>query len=523
MSTRKTTLFYVLLAMTASLFVGMVIASRLDLTPSSSAQTMAVPTTNSAPVNGAFGMDTFRNIAKAASPTVVNIRTTMTAKSQDLTEFFGGGDTPNDLFHRFFGAPGQQDDDQQSGRGRRPQRQPKSQATGTGFIISKEGFILTNNHVVEDATKIEVGLYGDDPDVTYTAKVIGADPLTDSALIQLIEKPKDPLPEAKFGDSSQMTAGDWVMAIGNPFNYAHTVTVGVISAAKRAFPVSDGRTNDVMQTDAAINPGNSGGPLLNARGEVIGINTAIITNARSEGNIGIGFAVPINTVRDLLPQLRQGKVVRGRIGVSVTQVPREGYEDLGLKSRMGAIVATVADGGAASKAGMQPGDVIVQFNGRPIQNNDELVKMVVGTKPGTSVPVKVMRNRQEKTLNITVEELDLNAEQNGNRRPPTRENEPPEEHGASGFGLTLEQVTPAMARRLQLPSGQTGAVITDVDPDGPAAGILRPGDVILSVNHKQVSSANETARELQKVQSGHLAQLIVWRGNGETFVTVKKD
>ena len=523
MSTRKTTLFYVLLAMTASLFVGMVIASRLDLTPSSSAQTMAFPATNSAPVNGPFGMDTFRNIAKAASPTVVNIRTTMTAKSQDLTEFFGGGDTPNDLFHRFFGAPGQQDDEQPSGRGRRPQRQPKSQASGTGFIISKEGFILTNNHVVDDATKIEVGLYGDDPDVMYTAKVIGADPLTDSALIQLLEKPKEQLPEAKFGDSSQMAAGDWVMAIGNPFNYAHTVTVGVISAAKRAFPVSDGRTNDVMQTDAAINPGNSGGPLLNARGEVIGINTAIITNARSEGNIGIGFAVPINTVRDLLPQLRQGKVVRGRIGVSVTQVPREGYEDLGLKSRMGAIVATVADGGAASKAGMQPGDVIVQFNGRPIQNNDELVKMVVGTKPGTSVPVKVMRNRQEKTLNITVEELDLNAEQNGNRRPPTRENEPPEEHGASGFGLTLEQVTPAMARRLQLPSGQTGAVITDVDPDGPAAGFLRPGDVILSVNHKQVSSANEAARELQKVQSGHLAQLIVWRGNGETFVTVKKD
>jgi serine protease Do len=523
MSTRKTTLFYVLLAMTASLFVGMVIASRLDLAPSSLAQTLGVPSANTSPVTGALGMDTFRTIAKAASPTVVNIRTTMNAKSQDLTEFFGGGggDTPDDLFHRFFGSPGQQDD-QPNGRGKR-QRQPKAQASGTGFIISKDGFILTNNHVVEDATKIEVGLYGDDPDVTYQAKVIGSDPLTDSALIQLTEKPKDPLPEARFGDSAQMAAGDWVMAIGNPFNYAHTVTVGVISAPKRAFPVSDGRTNDVMQTDAAINPGNSGGPLLNARGEVIGINTAIITNARSEGNIGIGFAVPINTVRDLLPQLRQGKVVRGRIGVSVTQVPREGYEDLGLKSRMGAIVATVAESGAASKAGVQPGDVIVQFNGRPIQNNDELVKMVVATKPGTSVPVKVLRNRQEKTLNVTVEELDLNAEQNGSRRQPSHTNEPPEEHGASGFGLTLEQVTPSMARRLQLPSGQTGAVITDVDPDGPAAGVLRPGDVILSVNHKTVSSANDAARELQSVQSGHLAQLIVWRNGGETFVTVKKD
>jgi serine protease Do len=449
----------------------------------------------------------------------------MNARSQDLTEFFGGGgggDTPGDLFHRFFGSPGQQDDDQPS-RGRRPQRQPRSQASGTGFIISKDGLILTNNHVVDDATKIEVGLYGDDPDVTYQAKVIGADPLTDSALIQLTEHPKDPLPEAKFGDSAQMAAGDWVMAIGNPFNYAHTVTVGVISAPKRAFPVTDGRTNDVMQTDAAINPGNSGGPLLNARGEVIGINTAIITNARSEGNIGIGFAVPINTVRDLLPQLRQGKVIRGRIGVQVTQVPREGYQDFGLKSRTGAIVATVLAGGAAAKGGMEPGDVIVQYNGRPVQNNDELVKMVVSTKPGTSVPIKVMRNGQEKTLNVTVEELDLNAEQSGGRRSPSRDNEPPEEHGASGFGLTLEPVTPAMSRRLQLPSSQNGALITDVDPDGPAAGLLRQGDVILSVNRKAVSSANEAARELQKVQSGHLAQLIVWRNNAETFVSVKKD
>jgi serine protease Do len=225
-----------------------------------------------------------------------------------------------------------------------------------------------------------------------------------------------------------------------------------------------------------------------------------------------------------LPQLRQGKVIRGRIGVSVTAVPREGYEDFGLKSRMGAIVASVSQGGAAQKAGMEPGDVVVQFNGRPVPNRDELVAMVVATKPGTSVPIKVMRNHQEKTLNVTVEELDLDAEQN-NGRPRSTQNNPdqPEEHGASGFGLTLENVTPAMARRLSIPSGQRGAVITDVDPDGPAAGALRPGDVILSVNRKTVASAQEAAEELKKVQSGHLAQMIVWRGTGETFVTVKKD
>ena len=246
--------------------------------------------------------------------------------------------------------------------------------------------------------------------------MIGRDQLTDSALIQLIDKPNHPLPEAKFGDSSQVAAGDWVMAIGNPFGYAHTVTVGVISATERSFPVTNGRNNDMLQTDAAINPGNSGGPLLNLRGEVIGINTAIITNARSEGNIGIGFAVPSNTVRDLLPQLNTGKVIRGRIGVSVLAVPREGFEDFGLKTRMGAVVAQVSPGGAAAKAGMEPGDVIIQFNGRPIKNNDELVRMVVATKPGTSVPVKVLRNKQEKTLNVIVDELDLDAEQNTARR-----------------------------------------------------------------------------------------------------------
>ena len=533
MSTRKTTLFYALLLMTASLFVGMVIASRLDLAPRSSAQTIAVPSMNSVPVTGPLDAQTFRNVAKMANPIVVNIRTEMKTKTQDLTDFFGGGGNPDDLFHRFFGpggGGGNQDDQGQlpgqRGRGRRtPPREQTTRAAGTGFIISKDGFILTNNHVVDDATKIEVVLYGDEPDVSYQAKVIGRDPLTDSALIQLVEKPSRPLQEAKFGDSSQMEAGDWVMAIGNPFGQDHTVTVGVISATSRAFRVTDGRSNDMLQTDAAINPGNSGGPLLNLRGEVIGINTAIITNSRSEGSIGIGFAVPSNTVRDLLPQLRNGKITRGRIGVSVLPIPREALEDFGLKERRGALVAQVPAGGAAAKAGVEPGDIIVQYNGRPVSNQDELVKMVVATKPGTTVPVKVLRNKQEKTLNVTVEELDLEAEQNGGRRPqqPDQPQQQPDQQDAGGFGITLDNVTAQMARRLRLPSGQTGAVVTEVDPDGAAAGGLRTGDVILAVNRRPVSNAAEAARELTKVPSGRIAQILVWRGDGETFVTVKKD
>ena len=524
MSTRKTTVFYALLIALASMAVTMVITSRLGLTPASNAQTIDVPPMNSAPLTGAIDASTFRNIAKAQSPMVVNIRTLMKARTQDLTDFFGGGNVPDDLLRRFFGGPGGSGRGEQDDQGgtRRRRVEPKTAAAGTGFIISKDGFILTNNHVVDEATKIEVGLYADEEN-TYEAKVIGKDPLTDSALIQLIEKPNHALPEAKFGDSSQIAAGDWVVAIGNPFNYAHTVTVGVISATQRTFFITDGRSNDMLQTDAAINPGNSGGPLLNLRGEVIGMNTAIMTNARTEGNIGIGFAVPINTVRELLPQLRQGKVIRGRIGVSVVAVPREDYAEFGLKSRMGALVTQVPAGAAASKAGVEPGDVIVEYNGRPVQKSDDLVKMVVATKPGTTVPLKVMRNKQERTLNVTVEELDLDAEQasRGGRR--NNDNQPAEEEATSGFGLTLQNLTPQAARQLQVPSGRSGALVTDVDPNGPAAGRIQARDVILAVNRRPVADAADAKRELGKVAAGHIAQILLWRSDGEVFVTVKKD
>jgi serine protease Do len=526
----RLTLFYLPLIVLASVAVGMVIASRLDLTPASSAQTIVVPPMNSAPLTGPLSAETFRNIAKAQSPMVVNIRTEMKAKAQDLEGLFGGGGG-DDFFRRFFGGPGggqgqgqgQGNNDDGQGQKRR-QREPIARAAGTGFLISKDGFILTNNHVVEDAIKIEVSLYLDDEN-TYSAKVIGRDALTDSALIQLVEKPSAPLPEARFGDSSQMQPGDWVMAIGNPFSLAHTVSVGVISATKRPFQVTDGRSNEMLQTDAAINPGNSGGPLLNIRGEVIGMNTAIISNGQSEGNIGIGFAVPINTVRDLLPQLRVGKVIRGRIGINVQAVPREGFEDFGLKSRTGAVVASVLANSAAQKAGLEPGDVVIEYNGRPVLNRDELVKMVVSTKPGTSVPVKILRNKQERTLTCTVEQLDLDAEQQSlqSRRNNSSPNDNAETQG-SGFGLTLSNLSSQIARRLQLPAGRSGALISDVDPDGPAAQSgIRAGDVILSVNRKAVSNAVDAARELQAVPSGRIAQILLWRGDAEIFVTVKKD
>jgi serine protease Do len=509
MSNRKTTFFYALLIAIASLAVGMVLASRLGLSPQSGAQTLAAPPMNSTPVTGPLTATTFRDIAKSVSPSVVNIRTESKQRTQDLTEFFGG----DDLFERFFGSPGQ-------GQGRR--RVPRDRvavAAGTGFIIDKGGLILTNNHVVEDATKIVVSLYGEAADQTYTARVVGRDPLTDSALIELAEKPDHTLPEVKFGDSGQLQPGDFVMAIGNPFNLAHTVSVGVISALERPFPVAEQRFAQVLQTDAAINPGNSGGPLLNMRGEVIGINTAIYADQR-QANIGIGFAMPINVVRDLLPQLRTGKITRGRIGVAVTPVPTDALDEFGLKERKGALVAAVTRGGPAAAAGLEPGDVIVEYQGKPVRNNNDLVSMVVGTKPGTTVPIKVMRDKQERTFSIRVEELNLDEE--GTRR--TSRVEADDEASSSGFGLTLGNITREIAQRLRLESSVRGAVITDIEPGSPAAQAnLAPGDVITRVNRRPVTNRDEAGRELAKVASGGTAFLLVIRDGEELFVTVTKE
>ena len=522
-STRKTTAFYVVLIALASLVVGMVIASRLDLSPISSAQTMAIPATNTAPLSGSIDATTFRNIAKTASPMVVSIRTESRQRTQDLSEFFGGqGGSSDDLLERFFGGGGRGGTEVPRGQQQRRQqpRERTTMAAGSGFIINKEGFILTNNHVVEGATKIEVQFF-DEEDSYYAAKVVGRDPLTDSALIQLTEKPSRPLTEAKFGDSSQMEPGDWVMAIGNPFGLAHTVSVGVISATQRSFPVAEQRSANVLQTDAAINPGNSGGPLLNVRGEVIGINTAIYSNQNmmggGAGNIGIGFAIPINTVRDVLPGLRSGKITRGRIGVSVRVIQPEEVEALNLKDRKGALVATVPAGGPAAAAGIKPGDVIVEFNGKPVLKSDDLVQQVVRTTPGTTVPVKVLRDGKEQTLNVKVEELNLENETNRE----TRNDATPDDTGA-GFGITLNNITPDLARRLEIPAGTKGAVVTDVDQDSPAARTLHPNDVILQVNRQAVSNANDAGQALRAVPAGRAVGMLILRNGEEQFITVRK-
>jgi serine protease Do len=516
MSTRKTTLFYAVLIALASVAVGMVIASQWGLPQASSAQTINVPASNGAPLSGPIDAQTFRNIAKAQTPTVVNIQTTARLRGRQMTEYFGG----DDLLRRFFGGQAPRG----APRGRGDDEAPQSEGTGTGFIIDKAGFILTNNHVVEGADDIRVSLYGAGRTESYAAKVIGRDVLTDSALIQLTEMPSSPLQEAKFGDSEQMQPGDWVMAIGNPFRLGHTVTVGVVSALGRPFYPVPGRAQNMLQTDAAINPGNSGGPLLNVRGEVVGINTAIYTDAARSANIGIGFATPINAIRDLLPQLRNGKVTRGVIGVNVNVDPitKEAAAAHGLPNTNGAVLTNILPDGPAEKAGLEPGDVIVEFNGRPVPDSDALVAMVVATKPGTTVPLTVYRDKQRRTLSITVDELDIDEEQGRLARRGGgggTESEPTE----TGFGMTVGPITPEVARELELPRGRGGAIITDIDRNSPAfyAG-LQLNDVILEVNREPVANVSQVTRELQRAAPGQPVFLLVWRDGQQNFVTLSK-
>ena len=504
MSRSRTTFVSALVIALAAMAFGMVIASRFNLAPRSAAQSIGTPASSSAPISGNLTATTFREIADAQTAMVVTIWT-QRPEQEDANELFGG----DDFFRRFFGRPD-------------PEREPRDgdvtplTETGTGFVIDDgAGLVLTNNHVIENATNIEIQFFGGGEDELYEARVLGRDRLTDSALLELVERPAGPLPAATLGDSAQMAPGDWVMAIGAPFGLSHTVTVGVISALGRPLPAAPGRTNDMLQTDAAINPGNSGGPLLNLRGEVIGMNTAIVSNRRS--NAGVGFAVPINTVRDLLPELRGGRVTRGVIGVGIDDVPRGEYELLGLDENGGVLVSRVTEDGPADQAEMLPGDVIVAYGGEPVGATRELQNRVVATRPGTTVPIRIVRDGEPLTLDVTIGELDLEAENRAVRGEPAAET-------SEGFGVTLQDLTPQMLRNLRVPPGTAGAVVVDVRRGGNAeAGGLQPGDVILSVNRVDVESAGEATAELNAIESGRTAFLLVQRRDTRVFLQVEKD
>ena len=525
MSTRKTTLFYALLIAVSSLAVGMVIASRLELTPASEAQNLSIPPTNSAPVTGAIDAQTFRNVAKAQQPMVVNIRTESEQKGQDLSEFFGGpgggGQAPDDLFRRFFGQP--PDEPEQPGdnaprRNRRP-RERTAVAAGTGFIISKDGLILTNNHVIDGATKIEVSLFGEEDDQTYPAKLIGRDALTDTALIQLTQMPNHPVPEAKFGDSAQMAAGDWVMAIGNPFNQGWTVTVGVVSAMQRPF-TTDGRTNEMIQTDAAINPGNSGGPLVNSRGEVIGINSAIASGTGYYS--GYGFAIPITLAKQVMDDIiEHGRVRRAVIGVSIEAVSPEDAQVAGLKEITGVKVGGYSgDNSPAKAAGLEPGDIIISADGKPADRVSTLQRIIRSHAPGETVTVDVMRYGQKKTFRVKLIEAEPETavaarERDDDRTAPTG--------GVSydKIGVRVENVTAEFARTNRISEANRGVRVTEVDANGVARGKLYPNDIITAVLNprKDIRAVEDLQSVLSRAKDGEIVSLLVFNTDAQQSST----
>ena len=476
------------------LCAGVVLSSQRVSTPSAPVNfepgVVAAPAPSPSPID----VNLFRDIARRQNPAVVTIVTRSRVQE-------GSGDL-EDYFSQFFG-----------GRAPAP-REHVQRALGSGFIISKDGLILTNNHVVAGADRIEVSLFDQRDRRTSAATVVGRDPLSDTALIKLQTAPGD-LPIATLGNSGQLAPGDWVMAIGNPFELGHTVTVGVVSYVGRPYPVAEGRWQEMIQTDASINPGNSGGPLINVAGEVVGINTAILGGG-SGGNVGIGFAVPIDTVKALLPQLEKGKVVRGRIGVQLRSggaFTDDEAKALGLTSREGALITAVEPGSPADKAGLTLGDVIVELGGKPIADASALGAAVSAASPGARLDLKAMRDGALRSFTIVVEALQTEPERNRGTAA-----------NRARLGLALEDFTPAIARQLQLPFGAAGALVTQVEPDSPAAAAgLQRGDVITSINRRAMRNATEAISALQQLQTGQTAFLLVTRGGTRMLVELRRE
>jgi serine protease Do len=439
----------------------------------------------------------FADLAEHISPSVVNISTTQEVKGgpngggpgsplgpggedDPFRDFFGP-------FEHFFGPP----------------RHPyKAKSLGSGFVIDTAGYILTNNHVVENADEIMVRLA---TGKEFKAKVVGRDQKTDIALIE-IHGASD-LTAVTLGDSDGLRVGQWVVAIGNPFGLENTVTAGIVSAMGRH--INQGPYDNFIQTDAAINPGNSGGPLLNTKGEVVGINTAIYS--RGGGNIGIGFAIPISLAKEIVPQLKEkGHVTRGWLGVMIQKVTPDIAESLGLTESKGALVADVVKDGPAEEAGLKQGDVIVEFDGKAVSDSAELPLLVARTPVGRSVKLKVIRDKKAEAFTVKIAELkDEEAQQEGSGT-------------TEDLGITVQTLTPELAENLQLDRGLKGVVVTQVDPGGPAADAgLRRGDVILEVNRAPVKDVAAYRKAVKTVGKGKSLLFLVRRGDNTIFLAVK--
>jgi serine protease Do len=450
-----------------------------------------------APVAAAPG--SFADLADHVGPSVVNIKVTKVERMGGPNFFMGpegfDKDSPfGDFMEKFFG-----------GQGPQGPREYRQQGAGSGFIISKDGYIVTNNHVVDGATEVTVTLANKKE---YTAKVIGRDPKTDVAVVKI--EPKETLTVASLGDSDQLRVGEWVVAVGNPFGLSNTVTKGIVSAKNRV--IGAGPYDDFIQTDAPINPGNSGGPLFNLKGEVVGINTAIVPNGQ-----GIGFAVAVNTAKALIPQLEsKGEVTRGHLGVNIQAITPELAKSMSLKDTKGALVADVTKGSPAETAGIKRGDVIVSFDGKDVPEMSSLPALVAATPVDKTVPVKVLRNGTEQTLSVKIGRMP------GERAETASQPSGQAESAQAKWGLALRDLDARMAQRVGVAPGE-GVLVAAVKPDSAAerAGV-RQGDVILEVNRHKVASVAEAQAEAKKQEAGGSLLLLLKRGNASLFAALEQ-
>jgi serine protease Do len=429
----------------------------------------------------------FAELIKKASPSVVTIIAVKIIRGSGEGSAPSGLEDPSrDFSKRFFGEQIPKD--------------YRQNALGTGFIIDREGFILTNNHVVEQTEELKVRL---SDEKEFKAQIIGRDPKTDLALIKInADRPLVPL---ILGDSDKIEVGDWVVAIGNPFGLGNTVTAGIVSAKYRQ--IGGGPYDNFIQTDASINPGNSGGPLLNMDGEVIGVNSAIFSE--SGGSIGIGFAIPINMAKQLLPQLKEGKVRRSWIGVVIQDITPELKAKLGLGTDEGALVSDVVSGGPADKAGIQRGDVILRFDGKPIRNSQNLPFVVASAPIGKTVEVEIMRGNQRLNLQVKTEELKEEAEEEASANGP-----------GPYLGIEVQEITPEMAKNYDL-SRTSGVIVVQVENGSPAdeAG-LAPGDILVEIDKKPVKNLEILNNLLTGVKAGDTLLLLIDRNGTTIFVTL---
>jgi serine protease Do len=438
------------------------------------------------------GLQSFAGLVKRLKPAVVNISTTSVVSNTSGQGFgfespFGENDPFGEFFNKFF---------QQF-----PNQPFTQRGLGSGLIVSEDGYVVTNNHVVDRARDIEVVLDGGDK---YKAEVVGKDPKTDIAVLKI--NPKRKLQAARFGDSDKLEIGDWVIAIGNPFGLGHTVTAGIVSAKGRSLGM--GNYDDFIQTDAPINPGNSGGPLFNLNGEVVGVDTAIVA-----GGQGIGFAIPANMVSNVVEQIKtNGKAVHGWLGVMIQPISPEIAEGMKLSELKGALVADVSPGGPADKAGIKRGDIIVALNGKKVDTVSELTNSVGVVQPGTKENLKVVRDGVERDVSVKIGELPENLAAGEEKSHEVSEEK---------LGLVVQGITPQIANRLNLDE-TTGVIVTNVVAGSVAqeAG-FRPGDVIVEINNKSVKNMKDYDKATAMIEKGGSTLFLVKRGDNTIYLAVK--